>query len=69
MAPNIANLTVYADSNFVVVGVEFSSSRRLLLANRSAVPVSEMRRELATNVIPGAKIRPVIRSFIWLPSM
>ena len=69
MAPNIANLTVYADSNFVVVGVEFSASRRLLLANRSAVAKSELRRELATNVIPGNTIRPFVRSFICLSSM
>ena len=68
VAPNIANLTVFADSNYVVVGVEFSASRRLLLANRSAVPVSEMRRELATNVIPGNTTRPFGHSFIYLPS-
>ena len=55
-APNIANLTVYADSNYVVVAVEFSSSRRRLLSNQSVVAVSELRRELAINVIPGELI-------------
>ena len=52
-APNIANVTVSAESNYLVVEVEFSSSRRRLLSNRSVEALSEMRRELGTNVIPG----------------